>query len=125
MALREIAEHSDLVKILRNIADISLTDIEVYRALIREYLSRQEPLTVTELANIIGKSRSTVERSLIKLLEVGLVERKVALSRSGGYTFVYYPKPIDEVKEKLLERLQTYYERARDLISKLDHIIMA
>ncbi len=114
-----------LTDILRTIAGLSQSDIEVYKLLLHEYQKRNEPLTVSEIANIVGKSRSTIERSLMKLLNAGLVERKIALSRSGGYTYVYYPKPINEVKARLLEKLEEHYKKAVEILSNLEIVIGA
>ncbi len=112
-----------LTDILRMIAGLSQSDLEVYRLLLQEYQKRNEPLTVSEIANIIGKSRSTIERSLMKLLNAGLVERKIALSRSGGYTYVYYPKPVNEVKTKLLEKLEEHYRKVVEILNNLEIVI--
>ncbi len=97
-----------LNKVLKLVLDLSLTDLEVFEILLREYSRRGEPLSVLDIASLIGKSRSTVERSLFKLYTLGLIERKAVLARSGGYTYVYYPKPVEEIRELIRRKIDEF-----------------
>ncbi len=112
-----------LNELLHSLLGLTETDLEVYRVLLREYERNCQPLSVNEIARVMNKSRSSVERSILKLLSAGLVSRRVALLASGGYTYVYYPKPLREVKEMLMERLRDFYTKAKEIIESLDQFI--
>lgn len=113
----EIIGEINLDRILKNILGLSNSEIEIYKFLLN---SKDEQFTVNEIVSILGKSRSTVERCLMKLLQLGLVSRRAVLSKNGGYTYVYFVKPIEYVKDKLLTILSMYFEKAKDIIAKLD-----
>ncbi|BDR91341.1 helix-turn-helix domain-containing protein [Vulcanisaeta souniana] len=112
----EILEDVDIKYILRCILRLSPTEVEIYYLLQNK---AKEPLTVAEIAKEMSKSRSTIERSLVKLVQLGLIARRPVLAKNGGYTYVYYTKPIDYVKQKLLQLVNAYYEKSRQLIENL------
>ena len=119
----DLVKDVDLKYILRCILRLSTTDILIYKALLSS--NPEDPPTVAELASVVGKSRSTVEKSLIKLIQLGLATRRAVLTRRGGYTFVYYPVPINEVKDRLATLLNAYYQVSKDLIkgASIDELI--
>ena len=119
----DLVKDVDLKYILRCILRLSTTDILIYKALLSS--NPEDPPTVAELASVVGKSRSTVEKSLIKLIQLGLATRRAVLTRRGGYTFVYYPVPVNEVKDRLTTLLNAYYQVSKDLIkgASIDELI--
>ncbi len=109
-----------LNKVLKLIFDLSVTDLEIFETLLREFDKRKEPLSVLDIVTVTGKSRSTVERSLFKLFTMGLVERKAVLARSGGYTYVYFPKPMDEIREILKLRLDEFCSNVKRILDETE-----
>ncbi|MGC9227444.1 helix-turn-helix domain-containing protein [Caldivirga sp.] len=101
---------------------MSITDVTVYHTLLSN--GGNDPLTVSEISAVVKKSRSTVEKSLMKLIQLGLVARRAVLTRRGGYTYVYYALPIDHVKQRLLQLVNSYYEIAKDLIESTTSSVM-
>ncbi len=118
----EILEDVDIKYILKCILKLSPTEVEIYYLL---QSKTKEPLTVAEIAKEMNKSRSTVERSLVKLVQLGLVARRPVLAKNGGYTYVYYVKPIDYIKQKLLQLINAYYEKAKQLIENMTSTALA
>lgn len=57
--------------------------------------------TVVDLATMLDRDRSNVNRSLSTLLEKGLAERHRCLLDSGGYVYEYTATPLPEAKEML------------------------
>ncbi len=112
----EVVRNINLSQIMRCILGLSPSEIEIYNFLKR--IGSDDALTVNEISKIMGKSRSTVERALIKLVQLGLVGRRAVLARNGGYTYIYYAKPMDHIRQRLLDLLNAYYEKARDVILK-------
>jgi len=76
--------------------------------------------TVAELAEVLDRDRSNVNRSLSTLLEKGLVERQRRLLDSGGYVFQYTAIPVPEAKTRLHTALDEWVENVHDAIEGFD-----
>jgi predicted transcriptional regulator len=112
----EIMRDVDAEYILRCMLRLSSTEVGIFNLL------HDEPgglFTVAEIAKSMNKSRSTIERSLIKLVQLGLVARRPVLAKNGGYTYVYYARPMDYVRKKLAQLVDAYYTKAKELIEGL------
>ncbi|KUO85754.1 MAG: helix-turn-helix domain-containing protein [Caldivirga sp.] len=120
--VEDLVKNVDLKYILRCVLKLSSTDVSIYHTLLGN--DGNDPLTVSEISTIVRKSRSTVEKSLMKLIQLGLVGRRAVLTRRGGYTYVYYALPIDHVKQRLLQLVASYYNIARELIESTTPLSM-
>ena len=71
--------------------------------------------TVAELADVLDRDRSNVNRSLSTLLEKGLATRGRRLLDGGGHVYQYTATPLPEAKELMHETLDewTAYVHAR------------
>ncbi len=76
------------------------------------------PKTVEEIAAIIKRDRSTVQRVLKKLLDSGLAIRERRFLSRGGYYFVYRAVSEEVVKSQILSMLEQWYHRIRRIISE-------
>lgn len=78
----------------------------------RTYLTLHEypGSTVSELADVLDRDRSNVNRSLSTLREKGLVERRRRLLDSGGYVYQYTAIPVPEAKQLLHEALDEWVD---------------
>ncbi|WP_348613365.1 helix-turn-helix domain-containing protein [Halobaculum rarum] len=76
--------------------------------------------TVEELAGVLERDRSNVNRSLTTLLEKGLVERERRLLDPGGYVYQYTATPLPEAKELLHEALDEWAETVHGVIETFD-----
>jgi len=94
---------------------ISETDLVVLRGLVK--LGGKG--TVKEIAEITGKSRSTVGRSLLKLLSMGIVSRRPYVNNQ----FIYELPDRDELMKRIREYLQRVadeeYKRLAELVEKV------
>jgi predicted transcriptional regulator len=72
--------------------------------------------TVAELAELLDRDRSNVNRSLSTLLEKGLAERERRLLDPGGYVYQYTATPLPEAKELLHEALDRWAEKVHGAI---------
>ncbi|WP_284012653.1 helix-turn-helix domain-containing protein [Halobaculum litoreum] len=72
--------------------------------------------TVEELADVLDRDRSNVNRSLTTLLEKGLAERERRLLDPGGYVYQYTATPLPEAKELLHEALDKWAETVHGVI---------
>ena len=73
-------------------------------------LLRNPGSTVAELADVLDRDRSNVNRSLTTLMEKGLAERRRRLLDPGGYVYQYTATPLPEAKEMLHEALDAWAE---------------
>ena len=94
--------------------DLNELDMEVYR-----YLSA-DTKRADELAEKIGKDRSTIHRSLQKLISCGLCRRKRHLLKGGGHYYVYTVVPPDVVKETIKSCINTWYDKMNNALKHFD-----
>jgi len=66
--------------------------------------------TVAELAEVVERDRSNVNRSLSTLREKGLAERERRLLDGGGHVYQYTATPLPEAKELMHETLDAWAE---------------
>ena len=74
--------------------------------------------TVAELADVLDRDRSNVNRSLTTLLEKGLAERERRLLDPGGYVYQYTATPLPEAKEMLHAALDEWVETVHGRIDE-------
>lgn len=72
--------------------------------------------TVEELAAVLDRDRSNVNRSLSTLHQKGLVERERRLLDSGGYVYQYTAVDLDVAREMLHAALDEWVESVHDEI---------
>ncbi|SMO33014.1 helix-turn-helix domain-containing protein [Halorubrum cibi] len=76
--------------------------------------------TVAELADVLDRDRSNVNRSLSTLREKGLVERRRRLLDSGGYVYQYTAVPVPEAKRLLHDALDEWVAGVHESIDAFD-----
>ncbi|WP_248517365.1 helix-turn-helix domain-containing protein [Salinarchaeum laminariae] len=76
--------------------------------------------TAEELADVLDRDRSNVNRSLTALLEKGLVSRDRRLLDPGGYVYQYTAVPLPEAKGLLHEALDAWTETVHGVIDEFD-----
>ena len=81
-------------------------------------LIRSSPKLARELEQELQLSKAIVNRSLNKLLGLGLVKRtKDTEKRHGRPKYVYYTPNFDELKDKLTKEIEDCTNSIRNLIS--------
>ncbi|MCX8172229.1 MAG: ArsR family transcriptional regulator [Archaeoglobaceae archaeon] len=95
--------------------DIGCQDFEVYIALLRK-----NPATIEDISELVGKDKSTVYKSIQKLLEKGLVERDYRILRGGGYRYLYKPIPFSEFKVIIMRALETWGKKVLNSIATIE-----
>ena len=76
--------------------------------------------TIEELAAVLERDRSTVNRSLATLCDRGLVRRDRRLLDGGGYVYQYTAIALPEAKEALHEALDAWTATVHDVIDEFD-----
>jgi len=87
-----------------------------------------------DLIDVFKKDRSSIQRALIKLSELGVIEKnsislKEFSEKDGkretnkrGYLYVYRAKNLDMIKQQLRELLDSWYNSMSDYIDNIDSI---
>ena len=73
-------------------------------------------MTTHDIADGVGLDRTSVQKSIKRLVEKGIVERHQENLGSGGYTFVYRVKDKDMIKKQMLDRINTWSKMVKSEI---------
>ncbi len=98
----EMMDCDDLMKCVFNLNDL---DINVYKILAKIGETRVE-----KLSELLGREKSTIYRSLQKLVSCGICIKKSNNIETGGYFYTYIPLSKDKVKKKLEECIENWYK---------------
>jgi len=95
-----------------------LTETEI---LILVTLLKSRPKTTQELEQELQLSKASVNRSLNKLLGMGLVKRtKDIAKRYGRPRYIYYALNLEELQSKLVKEIEDCTNSIRNLVMKTD-----
>jgi predicted transcriptional regulator len=109
--LEEDLECEDLLECLYELNEL---DRRIYRRL----SGADSPLTVDELAASVARERSTVYRSVQRLLQFGLVQKEQVNYDRGGYYHVYRVTDPDEVADQMQDKLNDWYAQIGYLLGR-------
>ncbi|PSN83468.1 hypothetical protein B9Q11_01390 [Candidatus Marsarchaeota G2 archaeon ECH_B_SAG-F08] len=90
-------------------------DLEVLLALLK-----RQGATLDELALVVKRDRTTVFRSLQKLVSAGLCHKEAVGRREGGYYHVYSAASKDRIKTLCETRIDEITNRLKKLVQNLD-----
>lgn len=103
---------TDLLKCMYNLSDL---DMDVLRLLLNE-----GPAKAEDLADRLGRDRSTVYRSLQKMVSCQVVTKDTRSLERGGYYHVYTSVPRDLLRERLSHCIEEWHDRVMTLMAKFD-----
>jgi predicted transcriptional regulator len=84
----------------------------------RVLIKSEEALTVDEIADQVDRERSTVYRSIRRLMQAGFVQKEQINYENGGYYHVYYPADTDDVANNMQRLLNDWYAQMGQLIDE-------
>lgn len=105
----------EVASLAKEVFDISSTELVICRELMTA-----EEATVKELSRQLSRDRSIVQRHVAHLDELGLVEKRSRSLSNGGRTYVYAPKPVDEVHRRLQLGLFAWMTEAETRLEELN-----
>ncbi len=73
--------------------------------------------TVEEVAEVIDRDRTTVQRVLTSLYKKGLARRETKYFPRGGHYFVYSAVSPEQVREVILRQLDQFYQTTKRFLS--------
>ena len=86
------------------------SELDVYFSLI------SGPKTVEQIAERIGKDRSTVQRVLNRLHSKGLATRDTHKIERGGYYYEYSAEKSEIVRDQILGQLEEWYQATKSFL---------
>lgn len=113
-------------KLLKCILGLNLIESNVF-----SYLLKHNNVTTMDLTEVFNKDRSSIQRALIQLNELGIIEkRSMSLkeyfgeeeNNKRGYLYVYGAKDLDIIKEQLRDLLDRWYNSMSKYIDNIDSI---
>ncbi len=101
-------------EVLRVVFGIGVGEREAYLA-----LAERGRGSAGDLAEVLDRDRSNVNRYLNHLAEKGLVTRRRRILQSGGHVYQYKARPPKQVRARLLAALQEWIDGAHDRVDDL------
>lgn len=105
----------DCLDLIRCIFNLNETDIKVLKS-----FQENNGTTISNISKKIKKDRSTVHRSLEKLMSCKICYKERKSGKTRGFVDYYYRIPLDELYKKAEKNLDQCYAKIKKVISKLD-----
>jgi len=94
---------------------IKTFDVAVYLTLLKNGASR-----VNDIAELLNRDRSTIQRSVQSLVNAGLVKRRQINLKEGGYFYKYDAIPFSEVKDIIKDTMEKWCKEVREWIDEMN-----
>lgn len=105
----------DIEHVMKCVFGIKPHELRLYRT-----LSSRPGSTVSELASVLERDESSVNRSLSTLAELDLLDRERRLLEGGGYVYQYYTGPSVDAKRRLQAGLEEWVTLVSEEVESLD-----
>jgi predicted transcriptional regulator len=99
--------------------DLSPLEIDMLYILIRN----KKPMTLEELAKKVDRDKSTVFRSLQKLVGLGICNKETKTLKEGGYYHAYSAIDIESFKIETEKRVKELEDSFHRLLKKFEEDI--
>ncbi len=103
---------TDLLRCMYNLSDM---DMEALKLMLSE-----GPFKADDLADRLGRDRSTVYRSLQKLVSCQVVTKETRSLDRGGYYHVYAAVPRKVLRDRLEHCVEEWHSRVTMLLERFD-----
>jgi len=106
--------------------------LNVIESNVFSYLLKHDNVTTMKLTGVFNKDRSSIQRALIHLNDLGIIEkRSMSLkefsekfserdTNKRGYLYIYGAKGLETIKDQLRGLLDRWYNSMSGYIDKLD-----
>ena len=86
----------------------------------RVLIDADTPLTVDDIADSVARERSTVYRSVQRLLEADIIEKEQINYDEGGYYHVYKPVAPAAIRDDMQRLLNDWYAEMGQLLQEFE-----
>lgn len=80
------------------------------------HLVKKGPTRVDDVAEYLGKDRSTAYRELHKLINCGICTKEQNSIKEGGYYFLYQSKDVEKIREETEKCIDATYDQLKQAI---------
>ena len=130
--LEEMVEEKKVFKsgkLLKCILGLNVIESNVF-----SYILNHDEVTTMDLTKFFKKDRSSIQRALIKLNDLGVIEKdSISLkefskkdsegeTNKRGYLYIYGSKNLDMIKKQLRDLLDRWYNSMSGYIDNIDSI---
>jgi predicted transcriptional regulator len=112
---KSFANISDCKDIVQCAFSLNDFEIEIYKS-----AAIHGPIRADDLADRMGRDRSTVYRALQRLLTCGMVFRETRSLDKGGYYHVYMGISKKDLRVKLERCVEEWSQRMREALERFD-----
>jgi predicted transcriptional regulator len=110
-----LVEEPGFGDVLRCVFGLHERDVETYLA-----LADHGEVSASALAGALDRDRSNVARSLQRLCEKGVAQRRREIMDGGGEMYCYEAAPLPDVKARMHEELDAWAEFVHDRIDEFE-----
>ncbi len=108
--------------------------LNVIESNVFSYLLKHDNVTTMKLTEVFNKDRSSIQRALLQLNDLGIIEKRSmslkefsekfgkGVTNKRGYLYVYGAKDLETVRVQLRDLLDTWYKSMVNYIENLDSI---
>ena len=93
---------------------------ELDKRCFRELVDAETAVTIDDLSDHVDRERSTVYRSVQRLLNAGLIQKEQINYDQGGYYHVYKPADPEAIREDMQRLLNDWYAEIGQLIQEFE-----
>jgi len=93
---------------------------ELDKRCFQELVDAETAVTIDELSEQVDRERSTVYRSVQRLLNAGLIQKEQINYDQGGYYHVYKPADPEAIREDMQRLLNDWYAEIGQLIQEFE-----
>ncbi len=117
------------MKLFKCILGLNVIESNVF-----SYILSHEDVTTVKLTGVFNKDRSSIQRALIQLNELGIIEKRsmslkeynenldIGESNKRGYLYVYGAKNLEMIKAQFRDLLNRWYKSMSGYIDNLDSV---
>lgn len=109
--LRRDLECEDLLECVHGLTGLD-------RACFDVLVEARDPRTIDEIAGEVDRERSTVYRSVHRLLDAGLLEKEQVNYENGGYFHVYRPVDPETVADQMAQLVEQWSRKMTGLLEE-------
>ncbi len=84
-------------------------------------VDNKSPVTIDQISEEVDRERSTVYRSIQRLLNTGIIQKEQVNYKNGGYYHVYYPTDPEDVTDTMQRMLNDWYAKMGQLIQEFEN----
>jgi predicted transcriptional regulator len=82
--------------------------------------AKKNPMTLEELAELSKRKKTTVFRSMQKIVGLRLCNRTMQTKKEGGYYYLYTAITMEELKTETLKRVREFEDNINKLLKAFE-----